>query len=83
MLLLTALAGLIWLYLLLGHGRFWSSGPELQSAPSAAAPSRGPAVAIVVPARDEAPFISTTLRSLLAQDYAGPFRIILVDDGST
>jgi hopene-associated glycosyltransferase HpnB len=42
-----------------------------------------PTVTIVVPARDEAPVIESTLRSLLAQDYAGPFRIILVDDGST
>lgn len=79
MLLLTALACLIWLHLLLGHGRFWQSGPELPSARPAATPE----IAIVVPARDEAQFIDTTLRSLLAQDYAGPFRIILVDDSST
>ena len=38
---------------------------------------------MVVPARDEAPLIAATLRSLLAQDYAGPYRIILVDDGSS
>jgi hopene-associated glycosyltransferase HpnB len=36
-----------------------------------------------VPARDEAPVIEATMRSLLAQDYAGPFRLILVDDNST
>jgi hopene-associated glycosyltransferase HpnB len=41
-----------------------------------------PTVAIVVPARDEAPVIEATLRSLLAQDYPGPCRVILVDDGS-
>ena len=41
-----------------------------------------PPVAVVVPARDEAPFIERTLRSLLAQDYPGPFRVILVDDRS-
>ena len=46
-------------------------------------PVTTPPVAIVVPARDEAPFIEATLRSLLAQDYAGPFRVILVDDNST
>ena len=82
MLLLTALACLIWCYLLLGHGRFWHSGPEL--APGVSAPvSAAPEVAIVVPARDEAPFIEGTLRSLLAQDYPGACRIILVDDGSS
>jgi hopene-associated glycosyltransferase HpnB len=46
-------------------------------------PATTPAVAVVVPARDEAPVIAATLRSLLAQDYAGPLRVILVDDGST
>ncbi|HTW72928.1 MAG TPA: glycosyltransferase [Acetobacteraceae bacterium] len=79
MLFLTTLAVLLWLYLLLGHGRFWQSAPELPAARPAATPS----VAVIVPARDEAPFIATTLRSLAAQDYAGPFRIILVDDNST
>jgi hopene-associated glycosyltransferase HpnB len=79
MLLLTSLACLIWLYLLLGHGRFWQSRPELPPA----RPTATPAVAIVVPARDEAPVIESTIRGLLAQDYPGPCRIILVDDGST
>lgn len=83
MILLTALACLIWLYLLLGHGRFWQSGPELSPARPDATPGVAPTVAIVIPARDEAPHIDATLRSLLAQDYAGPFRIIVVDDGST
>jgi hopene-associated glycosyltransferase HpnB len=74
----AALSLLIWLYLLLAHGRFWQSGPEL--APTR--PIAAPPVAIVVPARNEAPIIGRTLRSLLAQDYVGPLRIILVDDGS-
>ncbi len=79
---MTALAGLallVWLYLLLAHGRFWQAGPVLSPALSESRPS----VAIVVPARDEAAVIEATLRSLLAQDYPGSFRIILVDDGST
>jgi hopene-associated glycosyltransferase HpnB len=83
MLFLTALACLIWLYLLFGHGRFWQSGPELPPARTGATPPVAPTVAIVVPARDEAPVIAATLCSLLTQDYAGSFRIILVDDGST
>ena len=40
-------------------------------------------MAVVVPARDEASLITASLRSLLAQDYAGPLRVILVDDGSS
>jgi hopene-associated glycosyltransferase HpnB len=76
---LAALSLLIWCYLLLGHGRFWQSGPELAPA----RPVATPAVAVVVPARDEAPLIAETIRSLLAQDYAGPLRVIVVDDGSS
>ena len=45
-------------------------------------PRAFPPVAIVVPARDEALFIEQSLTSLLAQTYTGPFRVILVDDGS-
>lgn len=79
MFLLTALALLIWVYLLLGHGRFWQAGPVLPPDRPPVAPN----VAVIVPARDEAEFIRRTLRSLLTQDYPGLFRIILVDDGST
>ena len=73
---------LIWLYLC---SRMAGSGSPARCcrAGGGSAPPRRPSVAIVVPARDEAPLIAATLRSLLAQDYAGPFRVILVDDGST
>jgi hopene-associated glycosyltransferase HpnB len=76
---LAILALLIWIYLVFAHGTFWQSGPVLLVAYPVTAPS----VAIVVPARDEAPLIEATLRSLLAQDYAGSFRVILIDDNST
>jgi hopene-associated glycosyltransferase HpnB len=79
MFLLSALALLIWLYLLLGHGRFWQGGPVLPPDRPAVASD----VAVIVPARDEAAFIGTTLRSLLTQDYPGLLRVILVDDAST
>jgi hopene-associated glycosyltransferase HpnB len=79
MTILAACALLAWAYLLLGHGRFWSAGPVLAPARPAAAPP----VDVVVPARDEAASIAATLKSLLAQDYPGPLRVILVDDGST
>ena len=78
MTLLAALALAVWIYLLAGHGRFWQAGPVLPPSPA----FNGPAVTVVIPARDEAPSIQRCLRSLLAQDYAGPFRIILVDDNS-
>jgi hopene-associated glycosyltransferase HpnB len=77
---LAIVALLIWIYLLLAHGNFWQAGPVLPPGQLLPDPL---AVAIVVPARDEAPVIETTLRSLLAQDYAGPLRVILIDDNST
>jgi hopene-associated glycosyltransferase HpnB len=73
------LSFLIWIYLLSAHGKFWQAGPVLAPAMPAAAPS----VAIIVPARDEESAIAACLRSLLAQDYPGDYRVILIDDGST
>lgn len=70
---------LIWLYLVLAHGRFWSSGPELP----AAMPPELPDVDIIVPARDEAPTIGPVIASLVTQDYPGKLHVILVDDNST
>ena len=69
---------LIWCWLLTMRGRFWRSGPTL----AAAVPERAPPVAIIVPARDEAPLIERTIRSLLAQNYPGDFRVTVVDDNS-
>ena len=77
--MIATLALLIWLYLVFRHGNFWKSGPELP----AALPGDLPSVDIVIPARDEAETIGPVIASLLRQDYAGPFRVILVDDNST
>jgi hopene-associated glycosyltransferase HpnB len=79
MLYVALLSLVVWLYLVLAHGRFWSSTPELQPA----MPTELPEVDIVIPARDEAETIGAVIASLLAQDYAGRFRITLVDDNST
>ncbi|MBC7800025.1 MAG: glycosyltransferase, partial [Gemmatimonadaceae bacterium] len=79
MIVLAVLAAMAWVYLLAFHGRFWQAGPSL--APSA--PATAPAVDVVIPARDEAEGIAAAVRSVLAQEYAGPLRVIVVDDGST
>lgn len=70
-----------WLFLLAGRGGFWLAR-ERDDLPFAA-PARWPALVAVVPARDEADVIAASLGSLLAQDYPGPFRVVLVDDHST
>ena len=76
---LAIIAMLAWLYLVLLHGRFWQSGPSLAPA----RPIDAPAVAIIVPARDEAELVAASIGSLLAQDYGGDFCVVLVDDGSS
>src|SRR6185437_1148045 len=76
---LALLSLLIWLYLLLAHGRFWHSEPELTPT----RPTTAPSVAVVVPARDEASVIGQSVRSLLSQEYAGALRVIVVDDSSS
>jgi hopene-associated glycosyltransferase HpnB len=79
MTLLVLVSLVIWLYLVLAHGRFWSSGPELPPA----VPTELPDVDIIVPARDEAQTIGPVIASLIAQNYGGRVHITLVDDNST
>lgn len=80
--MVALLSLVIWLYLIVLHGRFWSSGPELRAATPAEAAGL-PEIDIIVPARDEAATIGPVIASLLAQDYPGIFRVLLVDDNST
>src|SRR5215218_11411582 len=77
---IALLALFLWLYLLLARGGFWRAGDRDNWA--AHLPSVWPAVTAVIPARDEAEVIGASLTSLLAQDYAGTFRVIIVDDQS-
>jgi glycosyltransferase involved in cell wall biosynthesis len=41
-----------------------------------------PVVSVVVPTRDRASYLDVTLTSLLDQDFAEPYEVIVVDDGS-
>ncbi len=81
--MIALLSLLAWLYLCCAHGRFWQSRPQLAPPTSANTAAELPAVDIVVPARDEAETIRPVIASLLAQDYAGESRVVLVDDNST
>ncbi len=80
---LAAFAAAAWAYLLLFHGGFWRARETDAAAAAAPAPAEWPTVVAVVPARDEAAVIGLSLASLLAQNYPGHFRIVLVDDNST
>lgn len=71
----------VWLYLLFGRGFFWLT--RERDANDAPEPAAWPSVTAVVPARDEADVIERSIGSLLAQDYKGEFKIVLVDDQSS
>jgi hopene-associated glycosyltransferase HpnB len=77
------LAAAAWVYLLAGHGGFWRTDVRLPGRPGEPGPRPWPSVVAVVPARDEAAILPETLPTLLAQDYPGPFSVVLVDDAST
>ncbi len=79
--ILAAAALAVWLYLVFARGGFWRCG-ERDDWPSVRM-DHSPPVAIVVPARNEADQVGASIASLVDQDYAGPFTVILVDDAST
>src|SRR3974390_1544227 len=85
MLLIATTAGLIclltWLYLLLAHGSFWRV--ELLMPPASGLAQVSGAVAVIIPASDEADVIGQTISSLLTQTCATSIRIFVVDDHSS
>ncbi len=78
--LLAVVSAAAWLALVAAHGRFWTTAVRLPAAP---APEAWPAVAVIVPARNEAELLPVTLPTLLGQRYPGRLRVVLADDGST
>jgi hopene-associated glycosyltransferase HpnB len=80
MTVLAAFSLAIWLALLLFRDGFWLARDTDEAA--SPAPARWPAVTAVIPARNEAAVIGESLRSVLAQDYPGDLRVVLVDDHS-
>ncbi len=72
----------IWIGLVAFRGGFWTC--RIRDDADAPEPTRRwPGVVAVVPARDEADVIETCLGSMLDQNYAGDFHIVLVDDQSS
>lgn len=88
---LTGLSFGIWIYLLLFRGQFWRVDQETESSNAINRPLQSlhgecsqdwPAVCVVIPARNEAAVLPSSLGSLLTQSYGGPLRVILIDDQS-
>jgi hopene-associated glycosyltransferase HpnB len=74
-----------WVYLLVGRGLFWLARERDDAAlppRNDEGPAAWPDVVAVVPARNEADVIERSIGSLLAQDYPGALRVVLVDDAS-
>jgi hopene-associated glycosyltransferase HpnB len=72
----------IWIVLTFFRGAFWqlrAFDEDLTVPPPLKQP---PCVTAVLPARNEEQTIAETLESLIAQEYEGEFRIIVVDDHS-
>src|SRR5437870_8990163 len=80
---LAAFASAAWLYLLLGRGGFWRARPRDEAGPPFVADAVLPTVVALIPARNEAQGIRASVASLLAQDYAGPLSVVVIDDEST
>jgi len=78
---LSALSAALWLGLLLFRGRFWRADQRLDPTDSSTE-EKWPAVAVVIPARNEADGIGRAVASLLGQSYPGDLRVIVVDDNS-
>ena len=72
-----------WLVVLLGRGRAWDLHPVGEDEPAPSEPGAWPSVGALVPARNERASLRATLPALLAQDYPGEWRTVLVDDRST
>lgn len=71
---------LIWVYLLLGRGRFWRVAARRPPVPRPAAARR---IVAVIPARNEAALIGAAVASLARQTFDGLLHLIVIDDGSS
>lgn len=80
--LLGTAALLAWLFLLLHPARPWDAQPVGEDEPEPPLPETWPAVAVLIPARNEADALPQTLPPLLTQDYPGPYHVFVIDDRS-
>jgi hopene-associated glycosyltransferase HpnB len=78
-----ALSLLCWVAVALRPGRAWDCRPVAEDEPAPPEPRSWPSVCILVPARNEAQMLPRTLPALLAQDYPGQWRVVVVDDRSS
>ena len=73
----------IWFVLFFAWGNFWQIWEFDSDRAQFPAPPEWPRVTAVVPARNEAASIEAVVHALTAQDYAGEFSVLVVDDHSS
>ena len=73
---------LAWVVIACLRGRFWDLRPRAEDQEPPPLPTAWPDVCAVVPAHNERSYLPRTLPHLLAQDYAGRWQVVLVDDRS-
>jgi hopene-associated glycosyltransferase HpnB len=79
MLVVTVTSLIIQIYLAFFRGRFWQLRERLEPGLPA---KTGISISAIIPARNEAPLLGRTVRSLRAQNFTGALRIIVADDQS-
>ena len=82
---MASLSAGIWVYLALARGGFWrglENDRAMHEALEGTPLRTWPHVVAVIPARNEAVLVGSTVGSLLAQDYPGTLSVIVVDDHS-
>ena len=79
-LIVASVSLFFWVGVLILRGGFWPADQRLTDPTPDLNP--WPGVVCVIPARNEAPTIGGTVKSLLEQDYPGPVSVIVVDDNS-
>src|SRR5271169_6628894 len=79
---LAALSLLIWIVLTFFRGAFWQLRAFDEDISPLEPLATWPRVVAIVPARNEAETIAQAVESLVAQEYAGKFHVIVVDDHS-
>lgn len=77
----AVIALMAWIYLIFAHGGFWRASQRLED--NTPALESWPEVVAIIPARNEADVIATTVASHMASTYRGRFSLIVVDDQSS
>ena len=79
MVAISLISLLIWIGLIFLRGYFWRADQRLTVAGEL---DEWPSIVAVIPARNELETIGRSVHSLLAQNYVGNIKVIVVDDNS-